>query len=53
MTKGYIIAKSRHPVATGGTPIISWLPNQLMTVMKVISDVADKIDNSKLPDDLK
>lgn len=27
LTKAYIITKSKHPMATGGTPIISWLPN--------------------------
>jgi indoleamine 2,3-dioxygenase len=27
LTKAYIITKSKHPIATGGTPIISWLPN--------------------------
>lgn len=27
LTRAYIITKSKHPLATGGTPIISWLPN--------------------------
>lgn len=29
----YIIKRSRHPVATGGSPIASWLPNQLTAIM--------------------
>jgi len=36
MTKAYIIMKSKHPMATGGTPIISWLPNQLLTILEMI-----------------
>ena len=29
LTKSYIIKNTKHPVATGGTPITTWLPNQL------------------------
>lgn len=29
----YIIKRSRHPTATGGSPIVTWLPNQLFAVM--------------------
>lgn len=29
----YIIRRSKHPTATGGSPIITWLPNQLLAVM--------------------
>lgn len=29
MTKSYIIANTKFDVATGGTPITTWLPNQL------------------------
>jgi indoleamine 2,3-dioxygenase len=28
-----------HPVATGGSPIITWLPNQLSAVMQLMEDV--------------
>jgi indoleamine 2,3-dioxygenase len=35
----YIIKRSRHPTATGGSPIVTWLPNQLMAVMALQEDV--------------
>ena len=34
VTKSYIITKTKHPKATGGTPITTWLPNQLFAVME-------------------
>ena len=38
-TKEYIIKYSNHPVATGGSPIVTWLPNQLKVVLEVIEEV--------------
>ncbi|CUS15120.1 unnamed protein product [Tuber aestivum] len=45
-TREYIIKKTVHPTATGGSPIIRWLPNQLnavinaqMEVFKVLEDL--------------
>ncbi len=35
----YIIKRSSHPTATGGSPIVTWLPNQLMAVMELMEDV--------------
>ena len=35
----YIIKRSKHPTATGGSPIVTWLPNQLMAVMSLMEDV--------------
>eukprot|EP00127_Corallochytrium_limacisporum_P000302 Clim_evm17s10 gene=Clim_evmTU17s10 len=32
-TKEYIIKHTSHPVATGGSPIKTWLPNQLSAVL--------------------
>lgn len=29
----YIIKKTNHPTATGGSPIVTWLPNQLQAVL--------------------
>jgi indoleamine 2,3-dioxygenase len=29
MTKQYIINNTKYPRATGGTPITTWLPNQI------------------------
>ncbi|CAD0050164.1 unnamed protein product [Aureobasidium pullulans] len=38
-TREYIIKRTSHPVATGGSPIITWLPNQLSAVMQLMEDV--------------
>ncbi|KAK7932362.1 hypothetical protein PG985_003074 [Apiospora marii] len=29
----YILKQTSHPTATGGSPIVTWLPNQLLAVM--------------------
>lgn len=47
-TKEYIIKHTSHPVATGGSPIITWLPNQLSTVLSLMQETVDLIDTSKL-----
>jgi indoleamine 2,3-dioxygenase len=52
-TKEYIIRRSAHPVATGGSPIIDWLPNQLGAVLNAMDSVAAGIDASKLPANLQ
>lgn len=35
----YIIRRSDHPTATGGSPIVTWLPNQLLAVMDLMMEV--------------
>jgi indoleamine 2,3-dioxygenase len=48
----YIIRRSSHPTATGGSPIVTWLPNQLFAVMELMSSVWDAIatqDKGELP----
>lgn len=35
----YIIRRSSHPTATGGSPIVTWLPNQLLAVMDLMQTV--------------
>ncbi|OBZ85045.1 Indoleamine 2,3-dioxygenase 1 [Choanephora cucurbitarum] len=47
-TKEYIIKHTAHPVATGGSPIVTWLPNQLGTVLNLLNEVGDCIDKSQL-----
>jgi indoleamine 2,3-dioxygenase len=37
----YIIRRSKHPTATGGSPIVTWLPNQLFAVMDLMCEVWD------------
>lgn len=40
-TREYILKKTNHPVATGGSPIVTWLPNQLQAVMQTMVDIWD------------
>ena len=47
-TKEYIIKYTQHPVATGGSPIITWLPNQLGVVLSAMTEVGAKISLTKL-----
>lgn len=47
-TKEYILRHSNHPVATGGSPIVTWLPNQLATVLRAMEQVGASIVESKL-----
>ncbi|KAI5281609.1 hypothetical protein KEM54_003134 [Ascosphaera aggregata] len=41
-TREYIIRKTSHPTATGGSPIVTWLPNQLFFVMDFMIETYDK-----------
>ncbi|KAJ3106068.1 hypothetical protein HDU97_007071 [Phlyctochytrium planicorne] len=47
-TKEYIIKHSKHPVATGGSPITTWLPNQLSVVLNAMVHVGNAINPEKL-----
>lgn len=47
----YIMANTKYAKATGGTPIISWIPNQITAVLNYMSDVLELIpDNSSFID---
>jgi indoleamine 2,3-dioxygenase len=48
LTNLYIINFSKHPVATGGSPIVTWLPNQLLTVIDFIKMNGKSIDQSSI-----
>lgn len=50
-TKEYIIKHSKHPVATGGSPITTWLPNQLNSVLTVIEQVSSGLKMDKLTEE--
>lgn len=39
----YIMANTKYAKATGGTPIISWIPNQIEAVLKYMSSLVDRI----------
>lgn len=41
-TREYILKKTSHPVATGGSPIVTWLPNQLQAVMEAMAELWEK-----------
>lgn len=47
-TKEYILKYSEHAVGTGGSPIVSWLPNQLGAVMDIMLEVGGSVDKSQL-----
>ena len=44
MTKKYIIERTEHPVATGGTPITTWLPNNWLATLEYMADVRRAIN---------
>ena len=37
------MANTKYAKATGGTPIISWIPNQITAVLNYMSDIIDLI----------
>lgn len=41
-TREFILKKSAHPTATGGSPIVTWLPNQLQAVLDQMAGVWEK-----------
>lgn len=43
----YIMANTRHAAATGGTPITSWIPNQIEAVLKYQSDLFEVLGEVK------
>ncbi|CAO3681297.1 unnamed protein product [Umbelopsis vinacea] len=52
-TKSYIMKYTRHPFATGGSPIVTWLPNQLGAVLDQMLEVGGSINRSNLTDENK
>lgn len=40
----YIMQNTSYPVATGGTPITSWIPNQIKAVLSAMKMLFDKMD---------
>lgn len=39
----YIMANTKYAKATGGTPIISWIPNQIEAVLKYMTTLIERI----------
>ena len=48
LTKKYIIENTKHPVATGGTPITTWLPNQLGATLEYMDEIINTIDEQNI-----
>lgn len=46
--KEYILKTTSHPTATGGSPIVTWLPNQLTAVLNDMKNIADKVGEAGL-----
>jgi indoleamine 2,3-dioxygenase len=40
----YIMENTKYPVATGGTPITSWIPNQIMATLQSIQKIVNNTD---------
>ena len=47
----YIMANTKYAIATGGTPITSWIPNQILSVIHQMEDVAAAIASIGSPSD--
>lgn len=47
-TREYILKKTKHPTATGGSPVVLWLPNQLFSVYDLMEEV-DKLHGGFAP----
>jgi len=46
MTKSYIIANTKYDVATGGTPITTWLPNQLGATLEYMTNCIERVEKN-------
>ncbi|KAK8014193.1 hypothetical protein PG990_007489 [Apiospora arundinis] len=47
----YILKQTSHPTATGGSPIVTWLPNQLLAVMEDMIEVSNLVGGTNLGSD--
>ncbi|KAI0128254.1 indoleamine 2,3-dioxygenase family protein [Hypoxylon sp. NC0597] len=39
----YILKQTSHPTATGGSPIVTWLPNQLQAIMEEMMEISNSV----------
>jgi indoleamine 2,3-dioxygenase len=46
----YIMSNTKYPKATGGTPITSWIPNQIMAVIIQMEEVLETINSLQTTD---
>jgi indoleamine 2,3-dioxygenase len=47
----YIMANTKYAMATGGTPITSWIPNQILSVIRQMEDVIAAIHTIGVSDE--
>ncbi|KAF3924180.1 hypothetical protein ABW21_db0200520 [Orbilia brochopaga] len=54
-TREYILKQGKrlHPKATGGSPIVEWLPNQLSQILRAMADLSAYITTTYGTDTLK
>ncbi|KAK6520364.1 hypothetical protein TWF506_000636 [Arthrobotrys conoides] len=54
-TREYILKQGKrlHPKATGGSPIVEWLPNQLSQILNIMSEVQEHITKTYSEESLK
>jgi len=43
-TREYILRRTQHKTATGGSPIVRWLPNQLSAVLHLEKQIVDDVE---------
>ncbi|KAK1511835.1 indoleamine 2,3-dioxygenase [Colletotrichum tamarilloi] len=43
----YILKRTSHPTATGGSPIVTWLPNQLEAILVEMEDLYGAVGGAK------
>ncbi|KAI8633851.1 indoleamine 2,3-dioxygenase-like protein [Xylariaceae sp. FL1651] len=48
----YILKQTSHPTATGGSPIVTWLPNQLQAVMEEMTEIYESVGGRAGPTNL-
>ena len=46
----YILKMTTHPTATGGSPIVTWLPNQLQAVLDEMANLYSSFEKQEGPD---
>ncbi|KAG7288584.1 hypothetical protein NEMBOFW57_004937 [Staphylotrichum longicolle] len=49
----YILKRTSHPTATGGSPIVTWLPNQLAAVMDEMARLYESVGGEGLGEEVE
>ncbi|OLN85917.1 Indoleamine 2,3-dioxygenase 1 [Colletotrichum chlorophyti] len=43
----YILKRTSHPTATGGSPIVTWLPNQLQAILDEMQNIYEAVGGAQ------